>query len=79
MIDIQIGKVGRILEGPDIGKYVKVIDDAVNTGGFLVLICANPDLSVGFDDWVENESGLQGYFEETGWRIEWISEGTDVA
>ena len=72
-MDINIGKVGKIVAGQEMGCYVKVIDDAANTGGFLILSATAPDMQNGFDSWVENGEMLQRYFEEAGWMIEWLS------
>lgn len=72
-MDIKLGGVGKIVAGQDIGNYVKVIDDAANTGGFLILTSASPNMQDGFDSWVENREQLQLFFEEAGWTIEWLN------
>jgi hypothetical protein len=74
MPKIEIGPVGKIVEGDDAGYYVKIVDDEQNTGGFLVITSDSPDFSTGYDDWVENRSALEEYFVESGWRIEWSDE-----
>ena len=71
MKGIKIGKVGKIIEGDEAGKFVKVVDDSVNTGGFLILTADDIGFTRGFDNWVENESMLQRYFQEARWRVEW--------
>lgn len=70
-MDIEIGTVGRIVEGDEAGSYVKVVDDASNTGGYLVLTSANPDMSDAFDNWVEDRESLSRYFEESRWVVTW--------
>lgn len=72
--DIQVGKTGVVLSGDNIAWQVRVEDDSVNTGGFLILASSNfADPSAeAFDDWVEDEAALQGYFRESGWVIKWF-------
>lgn len=71
-MQVRIGQIDRIIAGYEIGNYVKVIDDKENTGGYLILIAAAPNMQVGFDNWVENKEALAGYFVEAGWSIEWL-------
>ena len=75
-MDIKIGVVGRIMEGDEAGSYVKVVDDSSSTGGYLVLTSANPDMSNGFDNWVEDRESLARYFEESRWAINWTSSAS---
>ncbi|PQJ62768.1 hypothetical protein [Photobacterium angustum] len=71
---IEIGKVGLIESGDDIGFQVKVIDAPESTGGVLILtgknIC-NPNLEI-FDSWVSNKEELTCYFKESNWIIKWL-------
>ncbi|WP_202593513.1 hypothetical protein [Tolumonas lignilytica] len=71
---IEIGNVGLIEAGDDIGYQVKIVDDSENTGGFLILISKdfNNSDSEAFDDWVANEEELACYFEESNWIIKWF-------
>jgi hypothetical protein len=57
-MEIKFGTLGKIIAGEEAGCYVKIVDDAVSTGGFLVLTSPNSDMSDGFDGWVENEVAL---------------------
>ncbi|MBW8831099.1 MAG: hypothetical protein JF606_17080 [Burkholderiales bacterium] len=70
-MDIELGKVGKIVAGQELGRYVKVVDDAASTGGFLILTAMAPDMQDGFDSWVESREMLQRFFEEAGWIVEW--------
>ena len=70
-MEIKVGKAGRILAGKEQGRYVKVIDDEANTGGYLILTAAGSDMQNGFDCWVESADMLQRFFEESGWVVEW--------
>lgn len=70
-MEVKIGKVGRIALGDEAGSYVKVEDDAENTGGYLILTATRPDMHGGFDNWVENREALTRYFIESGWVVEW--------
>ncbi|WP_074575675.1 hypothetical protein [Polaromonas sp. JS666] len=73
---IPIGQKGRIIEGEDVGCYVKVIDDAEATGGFLILTSKSADMSSVHDSWVIDKEALAQYFDESGWVIEWLSTST---
>ncbi|AWF80508.1 hypothetical protein BTJ40_06620 [Microbulbifer sp. A4B17] len=71
---IEIGRIGLIESGDEIGCQVKVVNDSENTDGFLILTGKNlrdPKVEA-FDGWVENEKELSGYFEESKWVIKWL-------
>ena len=69
---IKLGKKGRIVKGDAQGWYVMIQDDAVNTGGYLVLTAKAADFQDGFDDWVEDWDTLQRYFQEAAWEVAWL-------
>ena len=71
-MEIKVGEIGKIVAGEELGSYIKVIDDGANTGGFLILTAEAPDMTDGFDSWVENKEMLQRFFEEAGWTVEWF-------
>ena len=70
-MNIEIGKVALIDEGDMKGWYMRVDDDTVNTGGFLILYNSCPDMlsGSGYDDWVENKESLKDFFEESFWSL----------
>jgi hypothetical protein len=70
-MDIKLEAVGKIVAGDEAGHYVRVVDDRRNSGGFLILTAATPDMQDGYDSWVEDEATLQRFFEESGWVIDW--------
>lgn len=70
-VDIRIGPIGKIAAGDDAGKYVKVVDDSANTGGFLILVGSDRDMSDGHDYWVEDRATLDRFFQESKWGVEW--------
>jgi hypothetical protein len=72
VVEIKIGQVGRIVAGDEMGSYIKVEDDTHNTGGYLVLTATKPDMTNGFDNWVEDGAALSRYFAEAEWIIEWL-------
>jgi hypothetical protein len=69
---IPLGKIGKIVAGSEVGRFVKIADDTQSTGGFLILTSDRLDFREGFDNWVEDEDALRQYFHEAGWLIEWI-------
>ena len=73
MTDIPLERVGRIIDGPDNGRYVLVRNDQERAGGFLILQSSSPEMfsaSGVFDDRVERHSDLDAFFAETGWTVD---------
>jgi len=74
MRDIRLATIGRIIAGEDVGRYVEVIDDWADSGGFLILTFDAADRSGnGHDSWVETIVDVDLYFEECGWDVEWLA------
>jgi hypothetical protein len=73
---IPIGQKGRIIEGEDVGSYVKVIDASEATGGLLILTSKSTDMNSVHDSWVIDKEALVQYFNESGWVVEWLSTPT---
>ena len=71
-MEIRIDAIGKIIAGDELGNYVKVVDDAANTGGFLILTSSASDMREGFDNWVKDKDDLARYFKESGWVIQWL-------
>lgn len=70
--EVPIGRLGRILAGPETGRTIEVVDDSEATGGFLIFTYADFDRSPEiFDVWVETYSDVLACFKETGWQVEW--------
>jgi hypothetical protein len=69
---IPVGIVGKVIAGNNAGRFVKVVDDESGSGGFLILKCSDRELTIGFDDWVEDKDALVRYFREAKWLIEWF-------
>jgi hypothetical protein len=72
MARIPIETLGKILAGEERDRYVKVMSDKEHTDGFLILTGESRDLKNGYDNWVENEAGLEKYFRESNWLVEWL-------
>jgi hypothetical protein len=73
---VRVGVLGRIVSGDRQGSYVRVDDDQQNTGGYLVLVSADPTFKSGegSDDWVESEQHLEAYFRASKWAVNWLSD-----
>ena len=73
-MEIKFNILGIILNGANPEeKFIKIIDDQKNTGGFLILLSSN-DKSLPFnsyDDWIENLEILKEYLQESNWIIKW--------
>lgn len=71
-MNILLDKPGKIIAGAEIGRYVKVLNDADESGGYLILTAASPDMkNEGFDSWVGSLEEVAKYFEEAKWVVEW--------
>lgn len=69
--EIRIGRVGKIMEGDEKGCFIKIMADAENTGGYLILTAEDKGFLRGFDNWVESYANLKRYFDESNWTIDW--------
>lgn len=70
-MSIEIGKVGQVIKGSQAGTYICVVDDADATGGYFVLVAHRMDMKDGFDDWVADWEGVEHYFAEAAWSVDW--------
>ena len=67
----KIGKKGQIRSGEHTGFFVRIQDDAPNTGGYLILLWEDKSPN-GYDYWAETIKDLDQFFRESGWDIEWL-------
>ena len=71
---IPIDVIGDIVNSAHAGHCVRVVDDAENTGGFLIHEwwpgSNGPNADNAFDGWVL-PSMLEDYFRESGWQVRW--------
>jgi len=82
MLEIRLKTVGKIVAGEDKGRFVEVLDDSHESGGFLIFTYDSLDRSGDvYDHWVESIVDVDLFFEELAWRIDWQagSGGVDVA
>lgn len=69
---ILLNKPGRIISGAEMGRYVKILDDTDESGGYLILTAASPDMhNEGFDSWVGSMDEVAKFFDEAKWVVEW--------
>ena len=74
MKTIPLEKIGCITSGPETGKFILVRDDRKRTGGFLIFQSSASDIFSApeiFDFWIEKFEGLDSFFLESGWNVEW--------
>ena len=71
---VKLDTIGKILEGDQVGWYVKVEYDTAS-GGYYIYQFKNKveqnGLGEAYDDWLESLEDVQGYFEESDWNIDW--------
>jgi hypothetical protein len=71
--DIRFGKLGLIIAGREEGRWVEVLNDQEESGGYLILTYSDLDRSpVVFDAWVESLVDVELFFEECQWQIRWL-------
>lgn len=80
---IKLYTVGRIIEGENPGWYIYIVDkreeaknDRLQTGGIFIyhsntITFCGKDCVV-YDDWVQDMKGLEVFFSEPKWVIEWL-------
>ena len=73
-MELKYNIIGKIISGRNTGWYIKLINDQISSGGFYIYEFKNPDDNEGFDTWLENESDIQGFINESGWEIEWLNK-----
>lgn len=73
MRQLKISALGRIAAGDGAGRFVEVVDDSEKSGGFLILTYDTAIRSGdAYDSWVESIDDVDLYFDESGWKIEWL-------
>lgn len=70
-MSLPLGRVGRVVSEKNASLYVKIAEGKGSTGGFLIWTADNPQFSQGYDNWVENQSELEEFFQAMGWQVEW--------
>lgn len=77
MRTIKIDVPGRILHGAEQGRFVRILDDSRETGGFLIVTSADPGSMVEvYDSWVESIVEVDLFAAESNWEIEWLESGS---
>jgi len=70
--EIPLNTIGLIIDGEAAGRFVEVVDDSWNTGGYLIFTHADHERSPEvFDGWAETFDDVHKYFSESNWRVEW--------
>jgi len=78
MFAFKLNKIGKIIKGDNPGWFLKIKDDKEESGGFYIFQFKNRvgDNAMGeaFDDWVENFSDVETYFDSDDWEVKWEEE-----
>ena len=69
---LRYNTFGEITSGRNVGWYIKLIDDRINSGGFYVYEFKDLNGNEGFDTWLENEKDIDGFISESDWKIKWL-------
>lgn len=68
--NIKLRTVGEIISGGGSDeKYILIIDDSDNTGGYYIYTCKNSCLDNCYDAWVLNDDELNANI--SGYTIKW--------
>lgn len=70
---IEIDRVGKIVQGDDVGCEINVTQATDGTGAYYVLMSddfSDPKTDK-YDSWVETLEDVKEYFKESKWVIEW--------
>lgn len=74
-MNVPLGIEGRALNSQQSQHFVRVENDSLNTGGYLIyerwLDLNGPNALGTFDSWVESEAQLKQFFIEAVWEVAW--------
>jgi len=68
---VPVGKLGQITRGADINKFVRILNDPENTGGFVILVSTSNRFIESTADLVNDRTALETYFAEADWDVKW--------
>ena len=77
--EMKIGVIGKIIEGNLCGWFVLIKEDFEESGGYLILISKDPNMSKyaeGYDYWAEDKSTLLDMLAAFKWKIQWFKESS---
>jgi hypothetical protein len=70
---IYIDRIGKIVEGDDVGCEIHITKATDCTGAYYILTSNNfsdPNTDK-YDSWVESLEDVEEFFKESRWVIEW--------
>ena len=70
---IYIDRIGKVIEGDDVGMEIQVTQATDGTEAYYILMSddfIDPKTDK-FDSWVESLEDVEEYFKESNWVIEW--------
>jgi hypothetical protein len=72
MADLRIGELGFIAGGQEAGRWVEVVDDQAESGGYFIFTYGDCERSGEvFDTWVESLLDVERQFDFWGWEVRW--------
>ncbi|AJQ28764.1 hypothetical protein [Pelosinus fermentans] len=72
---VKVNAKGKINNGKLVNRYIWIIDDSENTGGYLVI--QSPTISFegeGFDNWFVTLEEVEQFINYNKWEIEWFEK-----
>ena len=69
---VRLDRLGKIISGPDCGRYVFVKDDAFHVGRYLIILASGQYLEESRDTWIESRTALERHFVAASWEVDWM-------
>lgn len=74
--EMKIGVIGKIIEGNPCGWYLEIKEDFEDSGGYLILISKDSNLSKfaeGYDYWAKDKNTAIEMVKNFNWKIKWLN------
>jgi hypothetical protein len=77
--EIEIGKIGKIVNGEYRGNFLLISVELKISTGFFLKVFSNEKFinSPLYEDWFETYLDLECYFKKQGWKVKWTEKVLD--